>query len=613
MSQQRVRRNGSPTPPPTPVPGAAPGSRLQPMRATVPFQLKQHGSPTRGCNNNNGAAQRTPPRTGSPTRAGGGDGLESPPTVTSNRGSPTVSTQTGASPTRGHHHHHSHHHHLHHHHHHHNNNQHPHQHGVGSPASSPPVITSPADPSIAGIPPASSSSSPSPVGLSSVGRPGWQQRASPERKSPSSPKGDKTQPPSLSPSSLIRRTSSLDTLAAPYLSGHWPRDNQVQAAPCMKDQSTQTESAWAEEYAEKKKGSHKRSASWGSNEQLKEIAKLRQQLQRSKHSSRHHREKDRQSPFHGNHSAINQSSMSKNVLTPVTIPITKSSGSRFRNSVEGLNQEIEIITKENGEKEEQLLRVGYTTIHLEAYILVVSQHGDCSGLLDVNGNTSIGFLHLLPKPQDIPDGHRAPPPLALRSVDTQTPGGVDRRSNNSSRPQSVSPAAFITISNECNEESPCPVDDNIADPRDKENGNHSPLPKYATSPKPNNSYMFKREPPEGCERVKVVEESTPKPLHEIPPFYCPDKNKVNFIPKSGSAFCLVSILKPLLPNQEITFKGSNHTLTVPSGIPSSLIQNFSMTSISGNLEQERNSRGTNTFAPPLSLLHPSGQIDEEED
>jgi hypothetical protein len=35
----------------------------------------------------------------------------------------------------------------------------------------------------------------------------------------------------------------------------------------------------------------------------------------------------------------------------------------------------------------------------------------------------------------------------------------------------------------------------------------SPLPKYAASPKPNNSYMFKREPPEGCEKVKVFEES----------------------------------------------------------------------------------------------------------
>ncbi|KAK2527222.1 hypothetical protein Q9966_010442 [Columba livia] len=40
-----------------------------------------------------------------------------------------------------------------------------------------------------------------------------------------------------------------------------------------------------------------------------------------------------------------------------------------------------------------------------------------------------------------------------------------------------------------------------------ENGNNSPLPKYAASPKPNNSYKFKREPPEGCEKVKVFEES----------------------------------------------------------------------------------------------------------
>uniref|UniRef100_A0A8C2NFB9 Family with sequence similarity 117 member B n=1 Tax=Capra hircus TaxID=9925 RepID=A0A8C2NFB9_CAPHI len=195
-----------------------------------------------------------------------------------------------------------------------------------------------------------------------------------------------------------------------------------------------TESAWAEEYSEKKKGSHKRSASWGSTDQLKEIAKLRQQLQRSKHSSRHHRDKERQSPFHGNHAAINQSQVGAQDTTRsrqgILIPITKSTGSRFRNSVEGLNQEIEIIIKETGEKEEQLI------------------------------------------PQDIPDGHRAPPPLAqrsssTRSTDTQTPGGAERGSNDSSRSQSVSPTAFLTISNEGGEESPCSADDLLVDPRDK--------------------------------------------------------------------------------------------------------------------------------------------------
>ncbi|XP_059583063.1 protein FAM117B [Alligator mississippiensis] len=579
MSHPRVRRNGSPTPPAglggggaagaaAPTPAAAAGgpggasSRLQPMRATVPFQLKpqQHGSPTRG----GGAAglPRAAPasRSASPTRA-------APANTSGARAGPAVATQTPGggggggsapapssrgSPTRA------------------------------GPRGSPPRPPAPPLPS---SPCASPGPPPPPEGSGAAGRVRQRQRrrspepprSSPESKSPSSPgaRVDKSRPPSSSPSSIIRRTSSLDTLAAPYLAGQWPRDNHGQTAPCMRDKATQTESAWAEEYLEKKRGSHKRSASWGSTDQLKEIAKLRQQLQRSKHSSRHHRDKERQSPFHGNHAAINQcqAPIPKSALVPV-IPITKSAGSRFRNSIEGLNQEIEIIIKET-DKEEQLI------------------------------------------PQDIPDGHRAPPPVvqrssSTRSIDTQTPGGADRSSNNSSRSQSVSPTSFLTISNEGSEESPCSADDLLADSRDKENGNNSPLPKYATSPKPNNSYMFKREPPEGCEKVKVFEESLPKPLHEIPAFYCPDKNKVNFIPKSGSAFCLVSILKPLLPTQDLTLKGTTHSLTVSSGMTSSLLQPISMASLSANTDQDRISRGTSTVTPQTSILQQSGHTEEAE-
>ncbi|GAB1285014.1 Protein FAM117B [Apodemus speciosus] len=671
---QRVRRNGSPTPAGALAGGAVgpaggPGSRLQPMRATVPFQLKQqqqHGSPTRGGGgggNNGGSGgasgpsggggsggPRTASRSTSPTRGGGGSAAA--------RTSPTVATQTGASvtstrgtsPTRG----------------------------TAPGARSSPPRPQPPPPLLGTV--SSPSSSPTHLWPSEVTaappsarvrhrrRSPEQGRPSAEKRSPSAPvckadrvslcspgcpgthsvdqavqelrnrpasapqvlglkMCDKTHPPSSSPSSIIRRTSSLDTLAAPYLAGHWPRDSRGQAAPCMRDKATQTESAWAEEY-EKKKGSHKRSSSWGSTEQLKEIAKLRQQLQRSKHSSRHHRDKERQSPFHGNHAAINQSQAPapKSTLVPAG-PITKSSGSRFRNSVEGLNQEIEIIIKETGEKEEQLI------------------------------------------PQDIPDGHRAPPPLAqrsssTRSIDTQTPGGADKGSNSSSRSQSVSPTSFLTISNEGSEESPCSADDLLADPRDKgvichgtaqqENGNNSPLPKYATSPKPNNSYMFKREPPEGCERVKVFEECSaaedqsfsrfvlglciivtweftkivasthprsnesmygnraPKQLHEIPAFYCPDKNKVNFIPKSGSAFCLVSILKPLLPTPDLTLKGSGHSLTVTTGMTTTLLQPISMASLSTNTEQDRVSRGTSTVLPSASLHSPPEPIEEAE-
>uniref|UniRef100_A0A9L0JMV8 Family with sequence similarity 117 member B n=1 Tax=Equus asinus TaxID=9793 RepID=A0A9L0JMV8_EQUAS len=587
---QRVRRNGSPTPAGSLGGGAVAaaggaGSRLQPMRATVPFQLKQqqqqHGSPTRssssgggGGGNNGGSAsgpaggggvgprtrvaQHEPPRAAA---AAAGPRRRAPaprwPRRRARPRRPRAAPAPRAAPRPG---------------------------RAGAPAGRSPrrrcwaPCRRPARrPPTCG--PARRAPAPPPARVRHRRRSPEQSRGSPERRSPSAPAckaGDKTRPPSSSPSSIIRRTSSLDTLAAPYLAGHWPRDSHGQAAPCMRDKATQTESAWAEEYSEKKKGSHKRSASWGSTDQLKEIAKLRQQLQRSKHSSRHHRDKDRQSPFHGNHAAINQcqAPVPKSALIPV-IPIAKSTGSRFRNSVEGLNQEIEIIIKETGEKEEQLV------------------------------------------PQDIPDGHRAPPPLAqrsssTRSIDTQTPGGADRGSNNSSRCQSVSPTSFLTISNEGSEESPCSADDLLVDPRDKENGNNSPLPKYATSPKPNNSYMFKREPPEGCERVKVFEECSPKQLHEIPAFYCPDKNKVNFIPKSGSAFCLVSILKPLLPTPDLTLKGSGHSLTVTTGMTTTLLQPIAVASLSTNTEQDRVSRGTSTVLPSASLLPPPEPIEEAE-
>ncbi|KAF7243760.1 hypothetical protein EYD10_10044 [Varanus komodoensis] len=461
---------------------------------------------------------------------------------------------------------------------------------------------------------------------------------------------DKPRPPSSSPSSIARRTPSLDILAAPYLAGQWPRDNHGQATPCMRDKATQTESAWAEEYLEKKKGSHKRSASWGSTDQLKEIAKLRQQLQRSKHSSRHHRDKERQSPFHGNHAAINQcqAPVPKSMLVPV-MPIAKSTGSRFRNSIEGLNQEIEIIIKETGEKEEQLIHERLASsegtevimqmvenflqqktltyhpldmfMYHDKHTLNITMDGGliscCTtlGLTDSYGSDDDVEDYIFP--QDIPDGHRAPPPLvqrssSTRSIDTQTPGGAEKGSNSGSRPQSVSPSSFLAISHEGSEESPCSADDLLVDPRDKENGNNSPLPKYATSPKPNNSYMFKREPPEGCEKVKVFEESLPKPLHEIPAFYCPDKNKVNFIPKSGSAFCLVSILKPLLPTQDLTLKGAAHNLTVTSGMTPALLQPISVASLTASTDQERLSRATNKVMPQLSVLQQSGHSEETE-
>ncbi|XP_059823360.1 protein FAM117B isoform X3 [Hypanus sabinus] len=501
---QRVRRNGSPTS------GGSTGccaggsnnsgggggvGRPQPMRATVPFQLKQ-GSPTRCVGGGGRQQQQTAASRSSPTRT-----QQQQTIAASSRGSPTRTQPHQAATITA----------------------------TTSPCSSPTSLWAPgADSSRVRH------------------RKSPEHRGSPERKSPNSPiyKVERSRQCLVSPSSSIRRTSSLDTLAAPYLTGQWPRDVHSHSAPCMRDKATQ-------------------------------IAKLRQQLQRSKQSSRHHRDKERQSPFHGNHAAINQSQapIPKTILIPVTIPISKSSVPRFRNSVEGLNQEIErIIIKESGDKEEQVMVL-----------------------------------------QDTPDGHRAPFPIqqrssSTRSIDTQTPSGMDRSSTSSSRSQSVSPT-FLAIASEGNGESPCYTDELLTDSKEKESGTSSPLPKYASSPKPNNSYDFKREPPEGCERVKAFEETSPKQLHEIPQFFCPDKNKVNFIPKSGSAFCLVSILKPLLPTQDLTLKSSNHSIIVPAAV----IPTVSLAQpLPTHLEQDRISRGTCMGHVQSSVHQHSAQTEELE-
>lgn len=100
---------------------------------------------------------------------------------------------------------------------------------------------------------------------------------------------------------------------------------------------------------------------------------------------------------------------------------------------------------------------------------------------------------------DVVDGRRAPfPPHRYsssgdtRDTDTQAP---------SSGESSPSPRPCSADHLHSPDGSPC-----SAEEIDKDNLCSSPLPKFATSPKPNNSYMFKREPPEGCEKVKVFDE-----------------------------------------------------------------------------------------------------------
>ncbi|XP_074543000.1 glucocorticoid induced 1a isoform X3 [Halichoeres trimaculatus] len=342
-------------------------------------------------------------------------------------------------------------------------------------------------------------------------------RSTPEHCSYSPPsKVERTKSQQVRSSGAIWRTSSLGTITGPYLTGQWPRDLHVHYPSCMKDKSTQTPGCWSEE-AEEKRSTHQRSASWGSADQLKEqIAKLRQQLQRSKQGGRHSKDKDRLSPLQyntityntltstNNHTSIvshAQFSMSKSAQMPLSnITVPKPSISRVPSSMEGINHELEkVFIKDNGEKEEL-------------------------------------------KSLEVPDGRRAPfPPQqrssSTRSVDTQTPSAPGRSSSCSS----LSPCPSPACPPGSHDGSPYSTEDLLYD-RDKDSGSSSPLPKFASSPKPNNSYMFKREPPEGCEKIKAFEEQSSRQSASasVPLFSCPDKNKVNFIP-TGSAFCPVKL------------------------------------------------------------------------
>ncbi|XP_034396217.1 protein FAM117A isoform X2 [Cyclopterus lumpus] len=296
------------------------------------------------------------------------------------------------------------------------------------------------------------------------------------------------------PKPTIRRTLSLDAIVGPYLQGQWPKEAESTAVTCVNDKATQTPSSWAEETrGRRSSGGHKRSASWGSAEHLRETLPL--------------------APL--------------NRLAP-----------RLRRSVEGLNLELEeVFVSEKPDDRHEIL--------------------------------------------DIPDGHRAPVPVQRCSSGSQSepsPGPLDLDPSllspsqspcpldpsllsPSNSPSPLNPSLLSPSQSPCAMGEPEPVDCEAACP-----AMSMPLPSFAldppllqpcsSAPRPNKTYSFQREPPEGCERVRVCEEGISACQDE--PFLqpsCPDPNKVNFTPHGVSAFCPVSLLKPLLPSMDLLFRG----------------------------------------------------------
>ncbi|XP_029311619.1 protein FAM117A-like [Cottoperca gobio] len=322
-------------------------------------------------------------------------------------------------------------------------------------------------------------------------------------------------------SSGMRRTMSLDAIIGPYLQGHWPKEPEGQSSLSRKDKSTQTPDSWSDKSQSRRgsSSSHKRSASWGSAEHLREIAKLKQQLQqRSKPAVSGGHDKDRQRGYP-------QGSCSLGTTRPIPIPLAPLSTlvPRLRCSVEGLNQELEGM-----------------------------------------------FICQPPHPQhrllEVPDGHRAPfPPQSCSSGSQSDPATTPLSSSSSS--SSSSPSSSPTNLSSAPpgiEDAPLDLHQGLIDraemcllsPFSSQNECDLSLPLLMScSPGPNKSCCFQREPPEGCEKVKVWEETSTLRQHKPALISsCPDPNKVNFTPHGGSAFCPVSILKPLLPSMDLLFR-----------------------------------------------------------
>ncbi|XP_016100236.1 protein FAM117A [Sinocyclocheilus grahami] len=128
---------------------------------------------------------------------------------------------------------------------------------------------------------------------------------------------------------------------------------------------------------------------------------------------------------------------------------------------------------------------------------------------------------------EVPDGHRAPVPHLSSRSGFQIGSSCVASLSSSSSSTSCSPH--------------CPLDlDSVEEVS-------SCILKLSSSPRPNNSYCFQRDPPEGCERVRVCEENVLPCLDQVYMFSCPDPNKVNFSTHTGSAFCPVNLPRPLLP------------------------------------------------------------------
>ncbi|XP_039189128.1 protein FAM117A isoform X3 [Crotalus tigris] len=355
----------------------------------------------------------------------------------------------------------------------------------------------------------------------------------------------------------IQHTSSLDTILGSYLMGQWPRDAEGLPLSHMSDKSTQTPVSWYESEV-RKVTDHKRSASWNNMDHRREIAKLKQQLQRTKLAVWNSKEKAQSFSTQGNHSMV--PSIKASPLASFPVPTTVSISPSLHNSFDSISQELEeMFVKEQGD--EELLRI-----------------------------------------LDVPDGHRAPLPFQRNTDDSLLPH-LENSSLCSSLSLSPSPSAALRQSPHSpaqiitDEALPRALDKLVLEDKGRENGITSPVLAFALSPRPNHTYVFKREPPEGCEKIHASEEIV-SDLPVLPS--SPDKNKVYFNP-TGSAFCQFSLVKSLIPKVNILYRDFSSS---PSPKSSGTFSSCQVTTTVPILALQKDLRGDfseNPKSPSLGL------------
>jgi len=315
-----------------------------------------------------------------------------------------------------------------------------------------------------------------------------------------SPLGSKAS--AFNPVSPVSKSGTLETT---YMNGQWPRDQP------MIPKGTQTAGNWedplSDDIIQLSLEQKRQSLAINSNNVVvttaaggsgsKEV--FRHHLKRTKQQSSQPCH-SKQSCLQGDHSAV--VSLSYDVSKPVSIPQAPSSPKypnlHTRRSVEGLDFELEGL---------DLARKGY----------VFAQTPPEGRRPPVPGLSGKNF-----------DTHYTQ--TANGWVDTFSPTGGEKRSHSLS-PSWLSPEKENTSPNRC-----LSADITMAE-LDSINGkcSSSLVPKYAASPKPNNSFWFARGPPDGAEKVPLNtdDNSAIKNCNAT----CPDTSKVTIQFSKDSPFC----------------------------------------------------------------------------